>query len=211
MVEFHCASWRIGRGPNDASNALAAGGDRICALLADATIAAVPVVDDDCCSAGFHRPVDAHRNEEHRDAVFSDFDEPGVVASGLGVRKYCYEADAVGGEQHGRCVAHDRKHRVRRRWFVDRDQRGFLAASDLQSTYWRREPCTKLDVSVPIACYYRGTTNNECRDNDGERRQRCGGAGRQPEACLQAAEMPPTPKEKPMSNTCRSSKPAKVD
>src|SRR5258708_3546286 len=180
MVGFYCPRWGIGWGANDASNGLGAGGDRICALLADATIAAVPVVDDDCCSAGFHRPLDAHRNEEHRDAVFSDFDEPGVVASGLGVRKYCYEADAVGGEQHGRCVAHDRKHRVRRRWFVDRDQRGFLAASDLQSTYWRREPCTELDVSVPIACYDRGTTNNECRDNDGERRQRCGGAGPQP-------------------------------
>src|SRR5260221_6721355 len=100
MVEFHCASWRIGRGPNDASNSLAPGGDRICALLADATIAAVPVVDDDCCSAGFHRPLDAHRNEEHRDAVFSDFDESGVVACGFGVRQYCYEADAV-------CGGHD--------------------------------------------------------------------------------------------------------
>src|SRR5258708_8548967 len=105
MVEFHCPSWRIGRGPNDASNALAAGGDRICALLADATIAAVPVVDDDCCSAGFHRPLDAHRNEEHRDAVFSDFDDPGVVASGLGVRKYCYEAGAAAATHHPRRLA----------------------------------------------------------------------------------------------------------
>ena len=170
VVEFHCPSWRISRGPNDASNALAAGGDRICALLADATIAAVPVIDDDCRSAGFHRPLDAHRNEEHRDAVFSDFDEPGVLASGLGVRKYCYEADVVGGEQHGRRLAHDRKHRVRRRWFVDRDQRSVLAARDLQSTYWRGEPCTELDVPVPIACCDRGTTDNEYRDNRCERR-----------------------------------------
>src|SRR5260370_39956863 len=122
MVEFYCPSWCIGRGPNDASNALAPRGDRICALLADATIAAVPVVDDDCCSAGFHRPLDAHRNEEHRAAVFSDFDGPGVAASGLRVRKYCYETDPVGGEQHGWCWPRGRKHRVRRRWFVCRGQ-----------------------------------------------------------------------------------------
>ena len=86
----------------------------------------------------------------------------------------------------GRRLAHDRKHRIHSGWFVDRDQRGLLAASDLRSTYWRREPCIELDVPIHFACCDRRTTNDECRDNDGERRQRCGSAGRQPELGIEA-------------------------
>jgi len=71
----------------------------------------ISVIDDDRGRSGLYRSVDVDGNEGYRDAIFFDVDGHRVVAAWMGVRKYCYKANASGSDQHRRRVAAIGEHR----------------------------------------------------------------------------------------------------